>query len=293
MSWRASWRGDHTSMSRIRRFFGIGVLAAFCLCLPLQADVLPQNSQASPETSRLNAEYLRNFGRDFGAVVASPAHWDGTDWAKFAALAGTTAAVFAFDQRLYDAVQRNRTEFSEGASPYISKCGNGTYLAGLMAAMYLSGEAFDSPGLRTTALQSLESFLTASAVVLGLKFVVGRARPYTHESDSSFHPFSIASRYVSFPSGDAAGAFAVATAIAERSEAVVVDVLAYSLAGLVAFYRVHDRKHWPSDVLAGSALGFFVARKVARLNRDRASNRMHISIQWGKERQAVTLAFSF
>lgn len=280
-------------MSRIRSFFASAILAAFCLCLPLQAGVLPQNSQASPETSRLNAEYLRNFGLDFGAVVASPAHWNGTDWAKFAALAGTTAAVFAFDQSLYDGVQRNRTEFSEGASPYVSKCGNGTYLVGFMAAMYLSGEAFNSPGLRTTALQSLESFLTASAVVLGLKFVVGRARPYAHESDSSFHPFSFASRHVSFPSGDAAGAFAVATAIAERAEAVVVDILAYSLAGLVAFYRVHDRKHWPSDVLAGSALGFFVARKVARLNRDRSSSRLHVSFQWARERQAVTLALSF
>jgi membrane-associated phospholipid phosphatase len=98
---------------------------------------------------------------------------------------------------------------------------------------------------------------------------------------------------MSFPSGDAAGAFAVATTIADRSREIYVDVLAYGLAGLAAFYRVHDKKHWPSDVFTGSLLGYFIAKKICALNR--GNNRRHWDILVGLSGQgrSVTLIYYF
>ena len=269
------------------------LLAAFFFWVPFQAAASLQEAQSPPPVDRLNGAYVKNLGRDFVDVVVSPAHWTTGDFLKFAALVGTGALLYGFDKDIYDWVQRNKGSTSVGASPIISKFGNGGYLGALMAAIYASGEIFDRPDLRRTALLSLESFLTTSALVLCLKAGVGRARPNTGESSRSFHPFTLRSGYTSFPSGDAAGAFAVATTIAEESPDTVVDVLAYGLAGLVAVYRVHDRKHWPTDVLAGSALGFFVAKKISRLNRNGSSAAYHVSFQLTPRLQSVTLTVFF
>jgi membrane-associated phospholipid phosphatase len=249
-----------------------------------------QNSQAA---SRFNAFFIKKFGQDFKDVVISPAQWRARDVFIFSALAGTCALIYGVDRDIYDWFQENRSSSTEDASPYISKFGNGAYLAAFLAALYGSGEAFDSPGLRKTALLGLESFLTTTAFVLTLKVVSGRARPNTGESPFSFHPLSFKTGHTSFPSGDAAGAFSVATIIAERSPQVCVDALAYGIAGLVALYRVHDRKHWPTDVFAGSAIGFFVGKKIARLNRHTSSEGFHISFQWTRGRQAVSFALEF
>ena len=269
------------------------VLVVLLIWLPFPAPVSGQESPKTSAVDRLNGAYIRNLGRDFVSVVSSPAKWTTGDLITFAALAGTGALLYGFDKDIYDGIQRSKGSTSVGASSVISKLGNGGYLTAFMAALYAGGEVFDEPGLRRTALLSLESFLTASALTLGLKAVAGRARPYAHESSDSFHPFSFTSRYLSFPSGDAAGAFAVATTVAEETPSAAVDVLAYGLAGLVAIYRVHDRKHWPSDVFVGSALGYFVARKIVRLNRSGSGKNYHVSFQLSARRQAVTLTVFF
>ncbi len=269
------------------------LLAAFFLWMPFQASASRQEGQSPPTADRLNGAYVKQLGRDFVDVISSPAKWGTGDLLKFAAFIGTGAFLYGFDKDIYDWVQRNKSRTSVDASAVISKFGNGGYLTAFMAALYAGGEIFDRPGLRRTALLSLESFLTTSALVLCLKAGVGRARPNAGESSRSFHPFSFKSGYASFPSGDAAGAFAVATTIAEESPDTVVDVLAYGLAGLVAVYRVHDRKHWPTDVLAGSALGFFVAKKISSLNRNGSSAAYQVSFQLTPSLQSVTLMVFF
>jgi membrane-associated phospholipid phosphatase len=269
------------------------LLVVLLLWAPARA-ALPQETAASgADSTRFNGAYLRDFGLDFGHVVTSPLRWTGSDWALFAAVAGAAGILFAFDQSIYDGVQRGKTAFTQDASTVINKLGNGGYLLAFLAALYGGGEAFDAPGLRKTALLSLESFLTTTAIVLGLKAVVGRSRPYTGETPRDFHPFSFTNGHYSFPSGDAAGAFAVAATIADQTDDVFVDVLSYGLAGLVAVYRVHDRKHWPSDVFAGSALGSFVAKQVCRLNRDREAASFHVAFRWTRETRAVSVALAF
>lgn len=72
----------------------------------------------------------------------------------------------------------------------------------------------------------------------------------------------------SFPSGHASQAFAAATfasanfhrAWADSSGAKWADAGLYTAAGLSALARVEAQVHYPSDVLAGAALGNFMAR---------------------------------
>lgn len=234
----------------------------------------------APDEYRLDGDFIKRFGLDLRETWTSPLRWKGGDWLAFGAVAGATAAFFAFDQRIYEGIQSVRTDTSRDASSVISKFGNGGVLAGFIVALYAGGGIFDDIRWRRTALLGLESFVATTVVVFGLKAVVGRARPYADEGPYGFHPLSFRGRYTSFCSGDAAGAFAVASVVAGESESFLVDALAYGLAGLAAVYRVHDGKHWPSDVVAGSILGYAIGRTIVRLGRehDRADRSADIRI---------------
>jgi hypothetical protein len=277
-------------MSKRRR-----LVAAFLLIFVTAAGATIAPAADNPPPANpdwhVNGGYLRKAISDVVTVGTAPVRWDGNDLLKFAAFAGATGLIFAFDRDIYDWVQDHKTDASIDASKVISKFGNGAYLAGFLAVLYGGGEIFDSRPLRKTALVGVESFLAASAVITVIKIVVGRARPYSGEDPDAFHPFSFKGKYVSFASADAATAFAVATTIDEQSDSFWIDALAYTAAGLAAVYRVHDRKHWPSDVFAGSAIGIFTARAINALNKD--GDGVQVSFQAGRDRGSVTLSFAF
>jgi hypothetical protein len=270
-------------------------VAAFLLIFALAAGATltpaAENQPTMNPEWRLNGDYLRKTSSDLVTAWTAPVWWDGNDFLKFAAFAGATGLLFAFDREIYDWIQDHKTTASIDASRVISKFGNGGYLIGFLAVLYGGGEIFDSRPLRKTALVGFESFVAASAVITVMKIVVGRARPYSGEDPDSFHPFSFKGRYISFASADAATAFAVATTVAEQSDSFWVDALAYTAAGLAAVYRVHDRKHWPSDVFAGSAIGYFTARAINALNKD--GDNLQVSFQAGPDRRSITLSFAF
>jgi undecaprenyl-diphosphatase len=69
----------------------------------------------------------------------------------------------------------------------------------------------------------------------------------------------------SFPSGHAATAFACATVLASLAPRWRVSF--FVLAALIAFSRVYNGVHYPTDVLGGSALGLLVGLGVLRVTR--------------------------
>ncbi|MFQ6606285.1 MAG: phosphatase PAP2 family protein [Fidelibacterota bacterium] len=94
------------------------------------------------------------------------------------------------------------------------------------------------------------TFGTTAALTSFLKRVVGRERP-NHRG------------YRSFPSGHTSGSFAFAGTIDELY-GHGWGSLAYGVATLVGISRVHDNKHYLSDVIFGAALGTTIARGFAR-----------------------------
>jgi membrane-associated phospholipid phosphatase len=248
---------------------------------------------SSDDEDKLNTEFLLNFGDDFVDVLASPKNWKGEDFLRLSAVLGAGLLLYSVDQDTQQWAQDHRSSSSEDSFKTIGQLGNGFVLIGLITALYVSGEVSDNNSLRKTALLSLESWLTSGIIVRGLKSVVGRARPWTGESSHSFHPFSTRSRFASFPSGHASSAFAVATVIADQSKKVYIDILAYSLATMAAFSRIHLDKHWASDILVGSAIGYFVAKKISALDRNRDSKKVKLSFQFSRQRQAFSLMYYF
>ncbi|TES85902.1 MAG: phosphatase PAP2 family protein [Candidatus Aminicenantes bacterium] len=278
-------------MNNLPKNLCVFILLGILFFSPSQNILFAETS--SDDEDKLNKEFLLNFGDDFVDVLASPKNWKGGDFLSLSAVLGAGLLLYSVDQDIQQWAQDHRSSSSEDSFKTIGQLGNGVVLIGLMTALYVSGEVSDNNSLRKTALLSLESWLTSGIIVRGLKSVVGRARPWTGESSHSFHPFSTRSRFASFPSGHASSAFAVATVIADQSKKVYIDILAYSLATMAAFSRVHLDKHWASDILVGSAIGYFVAKKISALDRNRDSKKVKLSFQFSRQRQAFSLTYYF
>jgi len=91
-----------------------------------------------------------------------------------------------------------------------------------------------------------ESYGAASLTTYALKTAVKRPRPgHTPGTGVGTH---------SFPSGHSTSAFTAATLI-ERNSGLGLGLPAYGLAAFTAFERVEEGHHFPSDVLAGAAIG--------------------------------------
>ena len=257
--------------------------------------VTPAFTQAGEDEtkSRINKDYLSQLAADFGSVWASPTRWGQKDLMTFSAVLGIGLAWYAFDQNIHSWVQENQNSSTRDTAQVMSNLGHGFFLGTLLTGLYVSGEIARKEGLRRVALMGLESWLTSGAIVLGLKFVVGRARPTTGRGSHNFNPFSTGSSFYSFPSGHSASIFAVAAVVADQTDSGFMDFCAYSLASMVAVSRILEEKHWISDVFIGSAIGYFVGKKICALNRSRSADRLKFSFNLSPHTQGLTISYSF
>ncbi len=120
-----------------------------------------------------------------------------------------------------------------------------------------------------TSLLAGESLVDTAILTWVLKNATGRLRPYAipeggNYSDTWFETYRPPlNSNGSFPSGHTIAAFSVATIFARRyGNHRWVPWVAYSAATLVGFSRLTLQAHFPSDVFAGAAFGYFISRYV-------------------------------
>lgn len=148
---------------------------------------------------------------------------------------------------------------------------------------YAAGALFDRPGLSRASVRIAGAIGLAGVTTEALKLTVGRSRPFQvlNGDPDEMRMFSGGS---SFPSGHATIAFAAATALDRETDSRWVPWLAYPIAGLVGWSRIHDEKHWLSDVAAGAAVGYFAANHAENFMRssDPIGRRLSPILQVGR-----------
>ena len=97
------------------------------------------------------------------------------------------------------------------------------------------------------------SLAVDAALTVGLKYAVGRERPYDRYPGMLQVPYPEGSP--SMPSGHTSLAFATATALTLRYPRWYVAVPCYAWACSVGYSRMNLGVHYPTDVLAGAVLG--------------------------------------
>jgi hypothetical protein len=88
----------------------------------------------------------------------------------------------------------------------------------------------------------------------GLKKIVKRERPYARLANVHYTDAELSDPY-SFPSGHSTAAFAIATSLSLRYPKPSVYIPLHIWALFVGYGRVYLGLHYPSDVLAGAAIG--------------------------------------
>ncbi|MGW7521544.1 phosphatase PAP2 family protein [Streptomyces sp. NPDC054796] len=157
-----------------------------------------------------------------------------------------------WDKAAFRAVATRDWPKAEGVLPRLSRSADHSKLwMGVAAGIVVSG--IGGPRARRGAVRGLASLAAASAVVNTVgKWSVRRNRPVL-DAVPVIRQLQRQPRTTSFPSGHSASAAAFATGVALESKGWGAAVA--PVAASVAFSRVYTGVHYPSDVLAGVAIG--------------------------------------
>jgi membrane-associated phospholipid phosphatase len=195
--------------------------------------------------------------QDQKAIWTSPFHTAKAD-VKFWGIFGVATAAFLVTDR-WTVKQLPNSSTQVSVSTWGSRFGSAPFLIPVSAAFYFIGTGTHEERFRETGLIAFETLIDSNLVGLAVKLVSNRARPLESDGKGKFLD-SPGSRWDSgFPSGHALSTWAMASAIAHQyPHPRIIPVIAYGLATTVVFSRVGARRHFPGDVVAGSAMGWFI-----------------------------------
>ena len=125
--------------------------------------------------------------------------------------------------------------------------------------MFLLGHFSGNDQERETGLLSGEAGIDALLETEAFKYIFGRDRPFTGNGRGQFFQGG-----TSFPSEHASISWAIASVIAHEYPGPLTELLTYGVAGGVSAARLVGHQHFASDVLVGSALGWYTGRQVFR-----------------------------
>ena len=198
--------------------------------------------------------------------------WDTSEWIKFGTVVLTVSGLFVLDEDIREFALNRRTESSKQLAFIVEPLGNEAPLF-VGIAIGLAGTVNKN---WTTAgrlgLNMLESNLISAGIYTQIiKISLGRHRPYKNDGAHNFEgfsPYNVGNK--SFPSGHSCTAFSWAVIVADEfKDSKIITALAYSTATLTAISRVHDDKHWASDIFFGSLLGYYCGRKIIQQHDER------------------------
>ncbi len=190
-----------------------------------------------------------NLFQDQKYFWTTPFHMSKGDWQWTVPLTFASATFLATDTAIQAHVPRNPNTVSHAVTA--SNVGLSA-LAATSGGMFLLGQVRHDDQLHETGILSGEAGVDALLEVTALKYAFARQRPFASNGKGLFFHSGD-----SFPSDHAAVAFAIATVIAHEYPGPFTRLLVFGLAGGVSAARVVGQQHFPTDVLAGAALGWF------------------------------------
>jgi hypothetical protein len=201
---------------------------------------------------------------DQATIWSSPQRLRKKDAKWLLPIAGAAAFAFTTDNRTSHYFDNNAG--LQAASHKVGRLGAPYALLGASGAMYGLGKLTHNKRLATTGIMAIEAGIAATGATQGMKVLTSRTRPYRGGNGDFWNGGN------SFPSGHAMMTWSTATVIADQyRDKPFLKIGLYGLATAVSVSRVTERKHYVSDVVIGSTIGYLIGKYITRRHRD--SNR--------------------
>ena len=215
--------------------------------------------------NRLLLPFLEHLAEDQKHFWTMPARIQKHDWKWIVPAAGTTAGLIAADSWISRQIpnrpdQLNRSLRISNYSFYS--------LIGAGGGAFLFGKLTSKDHMQETGLLSAEAAINATGVTYAAKLATHRERPYYGRGEGDFFSSAPRSSGLSFPSEHSALAWAIASVAAHEYPGPLTKLAAYGLATTVTLTRVTAHQHFASDVVVGSALGWYFGHQVYRARHD-------------------------
>jgi len=236
----------------------------------LPAAALPDSSTQEPQVTNSEEKPLKllskddffskGFARqllsDQKSIWTSPARIKASDARWLLPLSAGTAFLFTQDNQII-----HRFDHKSSLQNTSLKVSNvGLYSTWAVPGAFLAlGKFRGNDRMTDTGKRGFQVALYSTAVMQAMKLITDRARPL-EGGNGHFWTGGDA-----FPSGHSMEAWALAKVVSdEYSDKPLVKIGMYSFATAVSLSRITSQRHYASDVLVGSAVGYLIGKFVMR-----------------------------
>lgn len=225
---------------------------------PTKEDLKYEFTPGGDPENHLVLPFVKHLAEDQRAFWTAPAHFRVSDLRWAVPFAAATAGFMAGDSWISKQIPLDKVQTSKTFSDY------GAYsLIGAGGGTFVLGHILGNDQMSESGLLSGEAAINSTAIAYFFKEITQRPRPYQANGSGTF--FQGGS---SFPSEHAAIAWSIASVMAHEYPSTFTKILAYGLATGISATRVTGQQHFSSDVIIGSALGWYFGRQVYRAHHD-------------------------
>ena len=223
-----------------------------------------------PEASAdrtMGQKFLYDIGNVFGGMgyaYSRPVHWQGKQWKEFAATMAGTALLFLVDEPVNDFMQDAEDDIPQFIQDYGWYYGSPQNNYAMTGGIYLTGLFLDNEKLRRTGVLLISSASAAGLLQQTSKYVFGRARPRSGDSNTTFKPFEADKDYHSFPSGHMILAFTNAYAISKQFKNPWVKGGIIAVGSIPGISRLWEGAHWFSDIALSTVISIAIVESIDR-----------------------------
>nr|MDA3861633.1 hypothetical protein [Melioribacteraceae bacterium] len=164
-----------------------------------------------------NTYNWKQFGNEAGDYFSAPINWDKNDFLTFGLIAAGTLTLTQFDDSIKDEVSKfnsNKDNWLIEAGRYWGEPISSLALSGILL---LHGITTNDETTKKLGFEIGQSFIYSVSVTSGLKVILGRARPSSGNSASTFAPLSFTNSNWSLPSGHTTVAFSLSSVLAANT----------------------------------------------------------------------------
>jgi Capsule assembly protein Wzi/PAP2 superfamily len=221
-----------------------------------QWNSLPEDHNPRP-ASISPAAFIHNFTNDQRIFWTSPFKAKIEDLNWLLPVAGLTAGLINADAELSSRISGTGTLTRHSSS--IANAGVALAVGGT-GSLYVLGRLRSDEHQQETGILAGEAAINSLVIAETFKVMTRRQRPLDGAGQGRFGRGTALNS--SFPSLHAALSWSAASVLGHEYPGVLTQLLVYGVAGGVSMARVAGKEHFPSDVLVGSAIGWFIGRQV-------------------------------